>query len=93
MSASVRLSLISLPLLVTLGLTSCTEGGAEVVQEPSLRPVKVVEVIRVDPVGVGLATACLQLMLLHARLLNVMVGLFVGRTILDINHLLLDQCA
>ena len=44
MSASFRLSLIALPLVATLGLTSCSEGGAEVVEPPSLRPVKVVEV-------------------------------------------------
>lgn len=44
MSASFRLPIIALPLLVTLGLTACSEGGAEVVREPALRPVKVVEV-------------------------------------------------
>lgn len=44
MSASVRLSLLALPIVAALGLTACTEGGAEVVTEPSLRPVKVVEV-------------------------------------------------
>jgi membrane fusion protein, multidrug efflux system len=44
MSASLRLSLIALPLITTLGLTACTEGGAEAVEEPKPRPVKVVEV-------------------------------------------------
>lgn len=44
MFSSFRLSLIALPLVSTLGLTACTEGGAEVVAEPSLRPVKVIEV-------------------------------------------------
>lgn len=44
MSASVRLSLPALSLLAAFGLAACTEGGAEVVGEPSLRPVKVVEI-------------------------------------------------
>lgn len=44
MSASFRLSIFALPLVAAFGLTACTEGGAEVVEEPSLRPVKVIEV-------------------------------------------------
>ncbi|MBC2771631.1 efflux RND transporter periplasmic adaptor subunit [Rhizobium sp. AQ_MP] len=44
MSASVRIPLIALSLLATLGLAGCTEGEAETVQEPSLRPVKVIQV-------------------------------------------------
>lgn len=44
MSATVRPSKIALPLLFVLGLSACTEGGAEVVEEPDLRPVKVIEV-------------------------------------------------
>ena len=44
MSASFRISLLALPLFALLGLTACTEGGAEAVEEPTPRPVKVVEV-------------------------------------------------
>ncbi|THV17087.1 efflux RND transporter periplasmic adaptor subunit [Rhizobium rhizophilum] len=44
MSANFRVSMLSLPFLLTLGLAGCSEGGAEVVKEPALRPVKVIEV-------------------------------------------------
>ncbi|MCC8931520.1 efflux RND transporter periplasmic adaptor subunit [Rhizobium sp. 'Codium 1'] len=44
MSANFRVSMLSLPLLLTLGLAGCSEGGAEVAKEPTLRPVKVIEV-------------------------------------------------
>jgi RND family efflux transporter MFP subunit len=44
MSASFRISLLSLPLVALLGLSACTEGGAEAVEEPVPRRVKVVEV-------------------------------------------------
>lgn len=44
MSAKHRVSVFALPLLLTLGLAGCSDSGAEVVQEPVLRPVKVIEV-------------------------------------------------
>ena len=44
MSASARLSLTALSLFAAFGLAACTEGGAETVEQPSLRPVKVIEV-------------------------------------------------
>jgi RND family efflux transporter MFP subunit len=40
----VRIPFIALSLVASLGLTACTEGEAETVQQPGLRPVKVVEV-------------------------------------------------
>ena len=49
MSASVRLSLTALSLFAAFGLAACTEGGAETVEEPSLRPVKAIEVWRPRP--------------------------------------------
>ena len=47
--------------------------------------------VGVDPIGVGQLIACLQLVLLHARLLNEVVGLFIGGAVQRIDHTLGDQ--
>ena len=44
MSARVRIPLVALSLIAAMGLTACTESEADIVQEPILRPVKVMEV-------------------------------------------------
>ncbi|MNJ34449.1 hypothetical protein D3C77_291630 [compost metagenome] len=56
-------------------------------------PVQVVEAVGVDTVGVGQVLAALQLVLLHAGLLDEVVGLFIGGAIEGINHLAGDQFA
>ena len=49
--------------------------------------IQMIEVIGVQPVGIRPTVARLLLMLLHARLLDEMVGLFIGRAILFVDHL------
>ena len=52
-----------------------------------------IERIRIQAIGIGQSIACLLLMLLHAGLLDEVVGLFVGRAILGFDHALFHQLA